>query len=1111
MLRGLTHYWRLNLVVVLAAAVAGAVLTGALLVGDSVKGSLRDLVLDRLGRIDQVVLADAFFREEVARELSGGAEGAPVILLRGSAIHASTGARAAGVAILGIDERFASLYPTPAPDLSRRQGQIFPSVVLNASLARELDVRTGEAVLLSFAQRDDVPRDSLLGRRETEEVVGTFRGAVVEIIPDEGMGRFGLSPHQTFPRNAYVRIEDLQRRLSQQGRVNAALLPAGGDTASLPDVLDLADLGLRLETTERYVSVESREFVLRPRVADAIEAAAREIGAPALRFQTYLANEIELGERIIPYSMVTAVDAHESGPFGGLHLLDGSPAPALAADEILLNRWTADDLGAAAGDEVTLRYFVVGDREELRVEEAAFRVRGIVALSGLAADRRLTPEYPGIQDADDMSAWDPPFPVDLGLVRRQDEDYWDDHGATPKAFVSADTGQRLWRNRFGTVTAIWVGAVPGTGIEETAERLQVSLHARLQPAWFGYRVLPVREEGLDAAAGATDFSMLFLSFSMFLIVSASLLVGLLFRLGIERRAREVGLLLAVGYPARAVRIRFLAEGLILASAGGLIGVAGGVAYAWLMMAALRTLWLPAVGTSLLFLHVQPLSLALGLVITVGVVGVTIALALRMLRRIPAAALLAGVTREPEKAASAGRVARLLSYLGIGGGLGMLGYGLVADQASNPGLVFGAGSSLLIGGLAMFSVWTRRPAASRPPAPGRGALLRLAVRNSSWARGRSMLSAALVGSACFVIITVAANKRDFQSEATTLDSGSGGYTLLAESDVSLHQDLNRPEGRAELGFASSDEAAFSDVSVIPYRLLAGDDASCLNLYRPVRPRILGVPPEQAARGGFTFGRTLEETDDPWSLLAGEIEPGVIPALADANSAQWVLHKGLGDDVILEDEYGAPLRLRLVGLFQKSLFQGNVLISEAAFLKHFPSHGGFGYFLIDVPEAKAADMSQLLEATLGPFGFDVTFTRTRLADFQAVENTYMSTFQLLGGLGLLLGTVGLGIILVRNVLERHGELATLRAFGYRRASLGWMVLAENVFLLTLGMGLGSGSALIAQAPHLIESPGGLPWLALGTTLAAVFLTGLLSCIAAVRHALRTPLLPALKAER
>ena len=52
----------------------------------------------------------------------------------------------------------------------------------------------------------------------------------------------------------------------------------------------------------------------------------------------------------------------------------------------------------------------------------------------------------------------------------------------------------------------------------------------------------------------------------------------------------------------------------------------------------------------------------------------------------------------------------------------------------------------------------------------------------------------------------------------------------------------------------------------------------------------------------------------------------------------------------------------------------------------------------------------------FGADATGTAERLAQFHRVENTYLSTFQALGGLGLILGTMGLATVLLRNVLER-----------------------------------------------------------------------------------------------
>jgi hypothetical protein len=392
-----------------------------------------------------------------------------------------------------------------------------------------------------------------------------------------------------------------------------------------------------------------------------------------------------------------------------------------------------------------------------------------------------------------------------------------------------------------------------------------------------------------------------------------------------------------------------------------------------------------------------------------------------------------------------------------------------------------------------------------------ALIGMAARNSSWNPGRSILSVALVASACFVIVVVATNRRELGSELQQRGSGAGGFALVAESEVPLHQDLNRAEDRFDLGFQEDESATLDGVEVYPFRLLPGDDTSCLNLYQPEKPRVLGVPEELIRRGGFEFAALQELTegeDNPWTLLEGESEPGVIPAFGDANSMQWILHLGLGEELVLEDEYGEPVRLRLVGTLRGSLFQSEMLIAEKALLEHFPSRSGFGYFLIDAPWDHAVEVSQTMERVLGSFGLDVTTTRDKLAGYQIVEHTYLSTFQMLGGLGLLLGTVGLGVVLVRSVLERRGELATLRAVGFPRSRLGWMVLAENAFLLIVGVLIGTLSALIAAAPRLATIH--VPWTSLLLTLALVWLVGMLSSIIAVRGAVRVPLLATLKAE-
>ena len=93
---------------------------------------------------------------------------------------------------------------------------------------------------------------------------------------------------------------------------------------------------------------------------------------------------------------------------------------------------------------------------------------------------------------------------------------------------------------------------------------------------MGLTVRDVRAEGLAASQGATDFGEYFAYFSFFLVVSALLLAALFFRLGVEQRAREVGLLRAVGFSTPRVRRLFAAEGLLLAAIGSVIGIAGAI-------------------------------------------------------------------------------------------------------------------------------------------------------------------------------------------------------------------------------------------------------------------------------------------------------------------------------------------------------------------------------------------------------------------------------------------------------------------------------------------------------------------------------------------------------
>ena len=134
---------------------------------------------------------------------------------------------------------------------------------------------------------------------------------------------------------------------------------------------------------------------------------------------------------------------------------------------------------------------------------------------------------------------------------------------------------------------------------------------------------------------------------------------------------------------------------------------------------------------------------------------------------------------------------------------------------------------------------------------------------------------------------------------------------------------------------------------------------------------------------------------------------------------------------------------------------------------------------------------------------------MAAYLAVQNTYLTTFQLLGGFGLLLGVLGLSVVLLRSIWERRAEMALLRALGYRKQSLHGIVLAENGLLLVLGLGAGILAAFAAVGPHLASGTQ-IPWGRLGIMLGLVFVVGLSVAYIAVVATLRAPLIPALREE-
>jgi hypothetical protein len=556
-----------------------------------------------------------------------------------------------------------------------------------------------------------------------------------------------------------------------------------------------------------------------------------------------------------------------------------------------------------------------------------------------------------------------------------------------------------------------------------------------------------------------------------------------------------------------------------------------------MLYGLATLWRDAVGASALHFHVTPMTLVIGLFASVVVSAATIWIVLRKQARRPARELLSeGADLNVQSSTLKGQRSKLSYWIAIGSGvtaLGMIGWAMFGRDGPSAGLFFGAGALLLVAEVAAVAVLLH--ALEHSEASQQPTLAAMGLRNGTRRRSRSLASVALLACGSFLVAAIGAHRLDAGRDATKRSSGTGGFALFGESTLPVVRDLNTTAGREFYGL---DEKAMQGVSVVPFRVRDGDDASCLNLNRAQTPRLLGVKPELLAeRKAFTFANVLKglEASSGWELLRTnvfgipmkEIDTPffssmtfsfdeTIPAIGDAASIQWALGKKLGDTIEYTDERGRKFKVRLVAGVANSILQGNLIIDEGEFVKRFPGEAGHRMFLIDVPSNTGTESNRLektsaaMSRALQDVGLELTPTTQRLAAFNAVQNTYLNTFQILGGLGLLLGSAGLGVVVLRNVLERRSELGLLQAVGFRRRSLHWLVLSEHGGLLGLGLAVGITAAVAAVLPALLAPGAENHYVALVTTLAGVLMSGLAWTWVATRLALRGELLKALRNE-
>ncbi|MGB1129924.1 MAG: hypothetical protein ACPG4K_07730, partial [Haloferula sp.] len=479
-LRGLRHHRTGYLGVLLGSALGTMVLLGALFAGDSVKSTLQQIAQQRIGQTTHALVGgENLFLAELAETM--GESTTAVLQLQGQ-VSDPKGRTAGQVDVFGIKDTFWEFSMArdkgPDPKAGAREWPI------NRALADELDLEVGSTLIVRLRQPSLVSGDVPLA--ENSDEITTLRGKVSRVLGDSEMGRFSLARSQLTSPKVFLPLPALAEAMEQHpGRANLLLSKAPSDldafAGAVHKAMTLADYGLSVvEAPDNgQLEIRSERIFLSPALETKIRATFPKL-QPTL---TYLVNNLASNDRETPYSMVTGADP----------AMVSFVPDDLKDDEIALSSWEAEDLAAEIGDTVRISYYVLGSNNALTEEETEFTVRSIYPLEGPAADKKWTPDFPGISEAENNADWSSSLPLDMTRIRDKDETYWDNHRGTPKAFITHQAAARIWQNRWGSSTGLR-SSTADTPKDQIEERLlQV-----LAPADAGLHLRDIASESAAA-------------------------------------------------------------------------------------------------------------------------------------------------------------------------------------------------------------------------------------------------------------------------------------------------------------------------------------------------------------------------------------------------------------------------------------------------------------------------------------------------------------------------------------------------------------------------------------------------------------------------------------
>ena len=1013
--QNLRHYRRYYLLIALAVALTNTIITGSLFVGDSVKQTLVSRVDERLGRTVTLVTSGSGFMDEALAEMPALKGSLTTVFLTNGFVPQNLSLFP--VSVWGVDSTLTTIAA---------QGFIFPDkgeVVINRKTANELSLKVGDDMVVRLPNTRMIPSGSLF---VTDNYTASLRLRVKAVMDSRQSGNLNLRNEQSLPFNLFINRQELASELEMEGKCNIILLNRKLTGDELTNSWNPAFSGIKIEKVKDFQEVFSERIFLEEDLIAKLEKRFPQTN----RLFSYLVNDISINPKLqtsnlkpqssnsIPYSFVTAIDR-----FAGREL---------TGNEMILSDYAARRLNASTGDTIKMSFFISEGLKVLTEEQHPFVVREIVPLQVFQADGRLSAEFPGLSNVENCTDWDSDLPIDMSRIGKEDEEYWDLYRTTPKALIAYSKGASLWGNNYGVATGV---RIPG---EEN-----FLLRDILSPADAGIKLVSPRDTGLVAARGGVDFKSLFLSLAFFVIAAALLLATIPLGGMLNDRRKELLLMQALGYTRKRVQKILISEVSILTFTATLIGIFTAVLYNCLVLFALGNIWKGAVHTENFMVSIEPVSLVLGSWVTLTVCFGTLWWTLR------------GILKRPSRKDVARRVStiRWLPVISLILMLVLIFANLVVAQS--PVLFMTTGLVGLVAAISGYSVFISRQSSKKTIINERTVI----YKNLNYRRQTGVISVAVLASGLFVVFSVGLNRKSF-SDASTLLSGTGGFTFWGENPVPLYHSLSTAEGRERFGLFGLP----ADATILQFYRRGGDDASCLNLNKAPQPTVLGVDAELLADASFTFAAALE-SENPKNMGAKNFLPllshkrgDYYPVIADQTVLQWGLMKSVGDTITYLNRRGEPVVLQFVGGLNNSIFQGNLLMDKDFFTEIWGADGS-GVMLVKTSDTTQWAVKQILSQALANYGLQLAFCNERLKEFNSVTDSYLTIFMMLGGLGLLTGLFGMLVVIRRGLLDRTGERITLSAIGFDADTVKKQLFLESMVVPLYAIFAGTLSSLVA----------------------------------------------------